>query len=88
MQICQTIFSSFESRSGTARDRTGEKSADPCQEEEGCSDGSEEGTPNGPDRNPEPGGVCAAERGEHQRPRSNGHPHTTAVQGEGGRETS
>ena len=88
MQVRRTIFSSVESCSGTARDRTDEKSADSGPGVEGCSNGSEEGAPNGPNRNPEPGEVCVAECGEHQRPRSDGHPHTTAVQGGGGRETS
>ena len=89
-EVSQTIKKSFhqQSRSGAARDRTAEKSADPGPGEGGCSDGSEEGVPNSPDRNPGPGRACGAERGEHQRPRSDGPPHTTAGQGGGGRETS
>ena len=62
----QVIVCSAESHSGTARDGTAEQSCDSGPGEEGCSDGSEEGPPNGRDRNLEPGGVCRADCGEHE----------------------
>ena len=79
------IVCSAESHSGTVRDGTAEQSCDSGPGEEGCSDGSEEGPPNGRDRNLEPGGVCRADCGEHERPRSDSDPHTTAGQ-DGGEE--
>ena len=89
--ICQTVKRSFRQFRAVLEQRETEllkNCADSGPREERCSDSSEEGASNGPDRNPEPCRVCGAERRGHQRPRSDGHLHTTAVQGGGGRETS
>ena len=83
-KVCNSVRQSFRQLKAVLEQRETElvkKSADSGPREGGCSDGSEEGSPNGPDRNPEPGGVCRTERGEHKRRRSDEHPLTTAVQG-------
>ena len=77
-KVYKSIQQSFrkQSRFVTARNRTAEKSADSGPGEEGCSQKSRACE------------VCGAIGGEHQQPRSDGHPHTTAGQGGGGREMS
>ena len=88
MQVSRAIVRSAESSSQSAKGGTGEESQHTGPGEEGCSGSSEEGAASGPGRTPESGGVCGTERGEHERPRSDGHPHTTADQGGGGRQTT
>ena len=67
--ICQTVKRSFRQLRAVLEQRETEllkNCADSGPREERCSDSSEEGASNGPDRNPEPCRVCGAERRGHQ----------------------
>ena len=89
-EVCKSLEQSFDHLKALLDQRKVElvKKAIALAQEKKCSGSSEEGAASGPGRTPEPGGVCGAERGEYERPRSDGHPHTTADQGGGGRETT
>ena len=68
-KVCQTIKRSFAQLKAVLEQRETEmlnKAVTLALGEEGCSDSSEEVSPNGRCRNPEPGGVCGAEPGEHE----------------------
>ena len=90
-ELCQTTKQSFGQLKAVLKQREMEllnkAACDSGPGEEGCSDDSEKESPNGRDRNREAGGTCEAECGEHERPRSDGDPRTTAGQDGGGRET-